>query len=176
MRYIKLDANTKLEDMVSIAYRLKDRTPAAVTALARDALLTANPLLKKARTIGKDTVLVVPDVPGVSVSNDAVVPKRFPDTMIDDTRRNAAKLIKRLRAAAESETAVLAAVTELLRGKDAKGAVAELGDDGAALIKEATNSARKRIKESAARAERTQQAVQHMLEDMAEMQKRFGGR
>lgn len=71
MRFIKLDASAKPEELTALAYRVKAATPDSTLSAARAALLLANPGLKGKKTIPRGTVVLVPDVGTVPPAGDS---------------------------------------------------------------------------------------------------------
>jgi hypothetical protein len=175
MKYLKLDANAKLDDLAAIAYRLKERTPASVREQAITALLAANPRLASGSKVPKDTVVVIPEVAGLKPDAKAATPSSLAAVPFTMTARDAKSLIEHLRKQAATHAEQQQEAIEALKSREARTELKALGDPAAELIKTATAAVKARSKQDAVRIERKEKALQRMLTDLDDLRARFGG-
>lgn len=173
IRYIKLDASTKLEDLTSVAYKVRAATPDGTLSSARAALLAANPGLKGKRTIATGTVVFVPDVgfvPPAADSKRVAIP--FEDRGLL-SEKQIEKLAEQAAAAAAVVKESAEQTTKLLKSAQLRKPLAEHAPELEESLKEIATNVKQDVDATALRRKRLDKVFEKMVVDVKRLRARM---
>lgn len=147
MRFIKLDRDTKLEELAAIAYAAPGPGSGDAVKRAGAALLNANPRLAGLTVVPRGTSVVVPELAGLSVSPKAESPATVGAELLDDVRAALKPAFDHLRDAAKRDAEEAAKALKLLGSASFKKLVQEQAATAAARVAEAEKALRERQKD-----------------------------
>ena len=174
MRYIKLDASAKPDELTALAYRVKAATPDSTLAAAKAALLLANPGLKGKRTIPKGTVLLVPDVgkvPPASESEPVAVPLEDRGLL---TERQIEKLAEQAAAATAAAKQRAVQTAKVLKSAQFRKLVEEQAPELEEGFETIVADAKRDSEAAAAQERRLAKVFVKMVADMKRLRDRMG--
>jgi len=147
MRVIKLDRDTKLEDLVATAYAAPGPGSGDVVRRAGAALLSANPRLAGLAVVPNGTSLVVPAVTGLTVNPRAEAPATAGGELVDGVRARLKPAFDHLRDAAKRDAEEAASTLKLLGSASFKKMVQEQVAAAAPRVTEAVKVLKERQKD-----------------------------
>lgn len=174
IRYIKLDASAKPDDLTALAYRIKAATPDTTLNAAKAALLLANPGLKGRKTIPKGTVVLVPDVgtvPPASDSERVAVPLEDRGLF---TEKQIEKLAEQAAAAAAAAKERAAQTAKILRSAQFRRLIEEQAPELEEGLEDLVTNAKRDTETATERQRRLDKAFEKMVADMKRLRARMG--
>jgi hypothetical protein len=177
MRVIKLERDTKLDDLVAAAYTTTGPAAGAAERRASAALLASNPGLAGVAVVPKGTAVLVPSVPGLAPSARAAAPATVVGEQLDDAGARLKPALDRLREAVKRDADETARTLKLVGSAAFKKMVQEQAATAApARLAEAEKVLKERQKER----ERLLKLVPALLDtarkDLTELQRRESAR
>lgn len=173
IRYIKLDASTKPEELTALAYKVKAATPDGALSAAKAALLAANPALKGRKTIPKGTVVLVPDVghvPPASDSERVAIPLEDRGLL---SERQIEKLAEQAAAAVAAAKERGAQTAKLLKGAPLRKLIAEQAPELEGGFEEVVANTKRDAEAAAQQERRLDKVFEKMIADMKRLRARM---
>ncbi len=172
MRVIKLDRDTKLEDLVTTAYAAAGPGSGDAERRAGAALLAANPRLAGVAVVPKGTSLLVPQVPGLAASARVAAPATAAGEQLEDVGAKLKPALDHLRDATKRDAEEAAKTLKLLGSASFKKMVQEQAAAAVPRIAEAEKVLKERQKERDRLLKLLPAVLDTVRKDLGELERR----
>jgi len=176
MRFVKLDRDTRPEDLVAAVYAAPAAGSGETLVRAAAALRQANPALSSLRTVPKGTIVAVPSVPGLVAGPKAEPAAKGGGDLIDAARQAVKAARDHLRDAVNRDADDFGKSLKLVRSAAFKKLVQDKAPTAAKRVAEAEKTMNDRLKEGEALAKRLPAVLQTLGKDLDDLEKRLQSR
>jgi hypothetical protein len=172
MRVIKLDRDTKLEDLASIAYAVAGPASGDVERRAGAALLAANPRLAGVTVVPRGTALLVPQVSGLAAGARTAAPATAAGEQLEEVSAKLKPALDHVRDAAKREAEETAKTLKLLGSAAFKKMVQEQAPAAASRLADTEKILKERQKERDRLLKLLPAVLDTARKDLAELERR----
>jgi hypothetical protein len=172
MRVIKLDRDTRLEELVATAYAAAGPASGDAERRAGAALLAANPRLAGVAVVPRGTSLLVPEVSGLAPGARVAAPATATGEQLEEVGARLKPALDHVREAAKREAEEAAKTLKLLASASFKKLVEEQAPAAAARLAEAEKVLKERQKERDRLMKLLPAVLDTARKDLAELERR----
>ena len=173
MRFIKFNNERKLADLVRRAYRIEGRGAAELIKRAEAALLKANPSLGNLRELGRGTLVMVPEVPGLRLTDEVETTATATSDLITQAQASLEVMEKSVATTLSRTIEEAQATTKLAKSRQFRALVEKQVPPAVKLLDEIPGTAKKSAAQAKAVLKSYSDAFQQARKDLESLTKKL---
>jgi hypothetical protein len=168
MNFIRLDRDVSLAEVAGRAYQIEGRGAAARVVAAEAALAKANPHLADRAVLTKGTLIAVPTVPGLTVSDQVEGLSKVGAALVKDLAHSLDETRATLRVTTQAARDAAEETVKLAKGREFKALIKRLAPAAEPLVADAAANAKEEAEQAQAQGKALDAAWSRIAKDLSE--------